>query len=362
MPGFAKIMPNLIPPQGPLNPLVVVVAYNGLCTFEFAIAVEMFGLERPEMGDSWYRFAIAGIESGALKGTGGVRFLADGDAGLIEKAGTVIVPGWRGIDEPVPAHLSRALRNARDKGARILSICSGVMVLAAAGLLTGRRATTHWRYTELLAARYPEITVLPDVLYVDDGNVLTSAGGAAGIDLCLHLIRRDFGSKAANTVARRLVVPPHRDGGQAQYVERAVPVVRESARLGPLLDRMRADIKSAFSSAALAKLAGMSRRTFLRRFEAATGTTPAKWLLAERLAKVQDSLESTVLSIEEIARLSGFASVKTMRHHFHKRFSVTPTDYRRVFGSLHRSEASGQAVQGSKGISSALRPDGGEQG
>lgn len=293
------------------------------------------------MGKDWYRFAIAGIEAGPLKGTGGVRFLADGDAGLIEKAGTVIVPGWRGINEPVPAHLSQALRNAYDKGARILSICSGVMVLASAGLLDGRRATTHWRFTELLAARYPEVTVLPDVLYVDDGNVLTSAGGAAGIDLCLHLIRRDFGSKAANTVARRLVVPPHRDGGQAQYVERAVPVVHEGARLGPLLDRMRADIKSDFSLAALAKLAGMSRRTFLRRFEAATGTTPAKWLLAERLAKVQDFLESTILSIEEIARLSGFASVTTMRHHFHKKFSVTPTAYRRVFGNFHHSEMDG---------------------
>jgi AraC family transcriptional activator FtrA len=173
-----------------------------------------------------------------------------------------------------------------------MSICSGVFVLAATGLLDGRRATTHWRYADALRERFPEIEVQPDVLYVDEGDLLTSAGSAAGIDLGLHLIRRDFGPEAANTVARRLVVPPHRDGGQAQFVERPVPSVHEASRLGPILDRMRTDLAGAHTIKVLAGAAGMSERTFLRRFEAATGDTPARWLLAERLNRARDLLET----------------------------------------------------------------------
>ncbi|KSV87548.1 hypothetical protein N184_30810, partial [Sinorhizobium sp. GL28] len=270
--------------------IVVALAYDGLCTFEFGVAVEMFGLPRPEMGEDWYRFAVASVDPGELRATGGVRFVADGGIELLAEAGTIIVPGWRGADQPVPEAVCQALRDAHDRGARVLSICSGVFVLAAAGLLSGRRATTHWRYTDKLGAFYPDIEVVPDVLYVDSGQVLTSAGSAAGIDLCLHLIRRDFGSEAANRVARRLVVPPHRDGGQAQFIERAVPDVHESARLGPLLDRMRERLGEDFSIAVLAKAAGMSERTFLRRFEAATGTTPARWLLTERLSRARQLL------------------------------------------------------------------------
>jgi AraC family transcriptional activator FtrA len=169
------------------------------------------------------------------------------------------------------------------------------------------------------------------VLYVDEGSILTSAGSAAGIDLCLHLVRRDFGTEAANKVARRLVMPPHRDGGQAQFVERAVPVPHERARLGPLLDRMQQEPRGDFSIAALAREAGMSSRTFLRRFEAATGTTPAKWLLGERLAKARDLLETSTLSIEEIAALSGFGVAATLRHHFRRLHSTTPAAYRSMF-------------------------------
>lgn len=226
------------------------------------------------------------------------------------------------------------MRCAHGKGARILSICSGVFVLAAAGLLSGRRATTHWRYAGLLEARHPDIEILPDVLYVDEGSVLTSAGSAAGIDLCLHLIRRDFGTEAANKVARRLVLPPHRDGGQAQFVERAVPAPYERARLGPLLDRMRQEARGDFSIAALARAAGMSSRTFLRRFQAATGTTPAKWLLSERLAKACDLLETSTLPIEKIAELSVFGAAATFRHHFRQHYFTTPAAYRAMFGSV----------------------------
>lgn len=329
LPYIVKIMPNM-----PLaNPLVVAVAYDGLCTFEFGVAAEMFALPRPEMGADWYRFAVAGIDAGEMRAMGGVRIVADGGPDLIGEAGTVIVPGWRGVDCPVPPLLIEALRKANERGARILSICSGVFVLAAAGLLSGKKATTHWRYSDRLREMYPDITVVPDVLYIDEGNVLTSAGSAAGIDLCLHLVRRDFGTKAANMVARRLVVPPHRDGGQAQYVESSVPEPHERSRLGPLIDRMRADIAADYPVAALADLAGMSERTFLRRFAAATGVTPARWLLSERLSRARTLLEDTSLPIERIAETAGFGTAATLRHHFRKQFVTTPAAYRARFGT-----------------------------
>lgn len=315
------------------NPLVVALAYDGLCIFEFGVAVEIFGLPRPEMGEKWYRFAVAGIDKGELRATGGVRLAVDGGLELLAQAGTIIVPGWRSADSPVPLAVSEALNTAHLRGARILSICSGVFVLAAAGLLNNRKATTHWRYTDLLQQLYPAIDVTPDVLYVDSGSVLTSAGSAAGIDLCLHLVRRDYGSAAANSVARRLVVPPHRDGGQAQYIEQAVPVAYESHRLGLLFDYLQVKLAEAHSVATLAKFVGMSPRTFLRRFEAATGCTPAKWLLTARLARSRDLLENSSLSVENIAEKVGFGSAATLRHHFRTQLATTPAAYRKTFTS-----------------------------
>ncbi len=332
MPYIVNIMPKPQKTPAP-NRLVVVLAYDGLCTFEFGVAVEIFGLSRPEMGEDWYRFAVAAVDEGEMRAAGGVRFVTDGGLDLLEQAGTIIVPGWRGIHEPVPDALCAALRKAHENGARVLSLCSGVFVLAAAGLLNGRQATTHWRYTDSLKTQFSEIEVLPDVLYVDGGTVLTAAGSAAGIDLCLHLIRRDFGTKAANMVARRLVVVPHRDGGQAQFIDKAVPEPHEKARLGPLLDAMQARLTEDYTVARLAGLAGMSSRTFLRRFEAATGTTPAKWLLLQRLSKAKDLLETSRLGIETIAETSGLGSAANLRHHFRQQFSTTPAAYRERFGA-----------------------------
>lgn len=313
------------------NPLVVVLAYDGLCTFEFGIAVEIFALPRPEMGEEWYRFAVAGVDPGELRATGGFRLVVDGGLELLSEAGTIIVPGWRGADVPVPAALCEQLVAAHQRGARILSICSGVFVLAAAGLLDNRQATTHWRYTDLLQQRYPAIKVTPDVLYIDNGDVLTSAGSAAGIDLCLHLVRRDYGSVAANRVARRLVVSPHRDGGQAQFIQQAVPVAYEGHRLGALFDYLHARLAEPHTVESLAKFVGMSPRTFLRRFTATTGKTPAQWLLHARLSRSQDLLENSQLSIERIAEEVGFGSVATMRHHFKNQLSTTPAAYRKGF-------------------------------
>jgi AraC family transcriptional regulator, transcriptional activator FtrA len=334
MPSNIKIMPNTflsnqIPNQGPK---VAVLVYDGLCTFEFAVAYEVFGLPRPEMGASWYRFLPVAIENGPLRAAGGLTLVAADDVAALSDADLVIVPGWRGIDQPVPPALIAALQQVVARGASCASLCSGVFVLAAAGLLDGHRATTHWRYAEALAARHKAITVLPDVLYVDNGQVLTAAGSAAAIDLCLHIVRRDFGVEAANKVARRLVVPPHRDGGQAQFIERPVPVAYESQRLAGLLDWMRTHLAQPLPLVELASRAGLSLRTFQRRFEEMTGLSPGLWLIRERVALARLLIETRGdLTLEAIAHSCGFASTAILRHHFQKEFGTSPARYRRLF-------------------------------
>jgi AraC family transcriptional activator FtrA len=325
MPPTVKIMPDAS------GPLVVALAYDRLCTFEFGIAVEVFGLPRPELEPGWYRFAVAAIEPGPLRAAGGLTVTADGGLDLLDQAHTIIVPGWRGVEAPVPPSLVDGLRGAHARGARLVSLCSGVFVLAATGLLDGRRATTHWRYHDALAQARPELAIVPDVLYVDEADVLTAAGSAAGIDLCLHIVRRDFGSAAANTVARRLVVPPHREGGQAQFVETPVPTVREGARLGPLIEALRHELDRDHAIAGLAQRAGMSARTFLRRFQAATGTTPAGFLLAARLQRARELLETSAGSIEDVATACGFGTAATLRHHFRRELGTSPAAYRKRF-------------------------------
>ena len=327
MPDNSKKMTNLRHP----SPRAVVLAYDGLCTFEFGVAVEIFGLPRPEMGDDWYQFAVASVDDGELRATGGIRILADGDLGLLETADLVVVPGWRGLDEPVPDALCQALRAAYARGCQLLSICSGVFVLAASGLLDGRKATTHWRYTQALKTRYPAITVVDDVLYQDEGDILTSAGSAAGIDLCLHVVRRNYGMEAANRVARRLVIPPHRDGSQTQQLSRPVAQLRESQRLGQLFDCLYQHLAVSHTVESLALRVGMSQRTFLRRFQDATGTTPARWLLTARLQRAKDYLENSRLSIDNIAEQTGFGQSATLRHHFRQQFALSPAQYRKQF-------------------------------
>jgi AraC family transcriptional activator FtrA len=330
-PITVRIVPKIPRPDPLANRLVVALAYDGLCTFEFGVAVEVFGLPRPEMEPGWYRFAVAAVEEGPLRAAGGVRVLADGGMDLLEQAGTVIVPGWRGVDAPVPPALLEALRAAHARGARLLSFCSGAFVLAATGLLDGARATTHWRYAEALAARHPAVKVVPDVLYVDGGSLMTAAGTAAGIDLCLHLIRRDHGPAVANAVARRLVVPPHREGGQAQFIERPVPTAREGSRLSPLLDWMRASTEEDWPVDRMATEAGMSRRSLIRRFRATTGESPAAWLLAARLARAKELLEGTSLGMEAVAAQSGLGSAATLRAHFRARMGMAPAAWRARF-------------------------------
>ncbi len=319
-------------PKPDFNPLVVVVAYDGLCIFEFGCAVEVFGLPRPEMGDDWYRFAVASIDDGPLRATGGVRVEADGGLELLAQAGTVIVPGWRGTEAPVPEALCDALRAAHARGARVLSLCSGAFVLAAAGLLDGRDATTHWRYADPFIRAYPALRFKPDVLYVDAGDVLTAAGSAAGLDLCLHLVRRDWGAAIANRVARRLVLPAHRQGGQAQYVERPAPRERAAgSKLGPLLDMIRQTLDQEWPIARLARESAVSERALHRRFLDVTGSSPGRWLIHERVARAQELLESTAVAVEEVAIACGFGSAATLRHHFRELLGVSPAAYRGKF-------------------------------
>lgn len=324
MPGSRKIVPD-----GPANPLVAVLAYDGLCTFEFGCAVEVFALPRPEMGARWYRYAVAAVDPGPIRAAGGLTVVADGGIEVLAAAGTIVVPGWRGADAPVPDTLCAALRAAHAGGARVLALCSGAFVLAAAGLLDGRRATTHWRYHARLAARHPGIRLVPDVLYVDEGSVLTAAGSAAGLDLMLHLVRRDFGAEAANRVAHRLVLPAHRAGAQVQRLLRPVPQERGSAaRLAALLDEVRRTLEQPWDVARLAREAAISRRGLHRRFQEATGMSPGEWLIAERVRRAQELLQTRRLSVEDVAAAVGFGSAATLRLHCRMRLGATPRDLR----------------------------------
>lgn len=313
------------------GPLVVAPVYDSLCTFEFAIVAEIFGLARPEMGPGWYRFASAAVEPGPLRAHGGLTVTSDGGIELLDKADLIVMAGWKGADVPVPDALARRLQRAWQRGARLASICSGAFVLAATGLLDGRRAATHWRYAQKLRERHPGIDVDDRVLYVQEGRVFTSAGSAAGIDLMLHLVRQDFGVEAANSVARRLVMPAHRGGGQSQFIERPVPRDRTN-RLAGLMEQVRADLGAAWTLERMAQAGAMSPRTLLRRFTEATGQSPGDWLIAERVGEARRLLEGSSLPVEHVAAAAGFGSVQALRHHFQARLGLAPRAYRASFG------------------------------
>jgi AraC family transcriptional regulator, transcriptional activator FtrA len=314
---------------------VVTVIYDRLALFELAIAVEVFGLPRPELEIPWYDFSVCSLDAGPVRATGAVRVGATRSLRAIAAADTVIVPGWRDPSEAPPARLIDAIRRAHARGARIVSICSGVFVLAASGLLDGRRATTHWRYTDRLRRQYPRIRVEPDALYVDEGNVFTSAGSAAGIDLCLHLVRLDHGAEIANQVARRLVVPPHRDGGQAQFIARPMPA-RPGAGLARAVDWALAHLDRPLTVADLARASALSPRTLARRFRDEMGASPHGWLNRQRVLAAQRRLERSRESIEEVAAAVGFGSAQTLRLHFRRVARTSPTAYRLRFATGRR--------------------------
>ena len=311
-------------------PLVVTLASDRLAMFEFGIAAEFFALARPELDFVPYRFVVAAADPPPLRGLGGIRVDVDGGLELLRGANLIVVPGWRDLDEAPRPEITRALREAVEGGARVASICSGAFLLAHAGLLDGRRATTHWRHTERLARLFPNVRVEPDVLYVDEGNVMTSAGSAAGIDLLLHLVRKDYGPQIANMFARRMVVPPHRDGGQSQFVVQPI-AVRTNDRIASVADWMAANLGEAITIETLAGRAAMSGRTVPRRFRAATGTAPIEWLIRLRVRRAQDLLETTGAPIDHVAHQAGFGASETLRHHFRRVVGTTPSAWRSSF-------------------------------
>jgi transcriptional regulator GlxA family with amidase domain len=298
--------------------------------FELAVPCEVFGPRDDFPVPWWYDVRLCAVQDGPVRTSG--RLLFDSALGLDEliQADTVIVTACADTRDDPPPALLRALRAAADRGARIASVCTGAFALAAAGLLDGRPATTHWMYAAELARRWPAVQVEPNVLYTDGGQILTSAGASAGLDLCLHIVRQDHGSRIANALARRLVIPPHREGGQAQYIEQPLPI-DGSPSLGPCLDWARAHLDLPLTVEDLAHQALMSPRTFARRFREVTGTTPLQWLCAERVRRAQDLLENTEDTIDRIAVMCGFGSAQRLRTHFTRINHVTPHEFRRTF-------------------------------
>jgi AraC family transcriptional activator FtrA len=313
----------------PMHTVAIAVA-EGTSLFEFAIGVEVFGVDRSDMGLPNYRLRICAAEPPPVRLGNGVAVETAGGMADLVRADTVIVPAWDRNRTP-PDPLLEALRAAHARGARVASLCSGAFVLAAAGLLDGRKATTHWMYAEELARRHPAVEVHPDVLYVDGGDgIFTSAGTAAGVDLCLHLVRLDHGAEVANLFARRMVVSPHRTGGQAQYVKEPVTVVGDG-RLAATMEWALAHLDRPLTVERLAEHARMSSRTFARRFQATVGTTPLRWLLHQRVLAAERLLETTDVSVEEIAARCGFGSPAAFRVHFGRQTGTSPSAYRMTF-------------------------------
>lgn len=315
--------------------LVAVLVYDNLCTFEFGCAVEIFALPRPELNVSWYQFAACSLLRGKVKASGGIIVETSYSINLLDKADTIVIPGWCDLDEPPPENLLRKIRAAYQRGARICTICSGVFIPAAAGILDGKKATTHWRYIEKFKKLYPKIKFETDALYIDTGQIISSAGSAAGLDMFLYLIQKDYGSRIANQVAQRLVIPPHRDGGQAQFISRPLPHY-EVSRLSKLMDWVRKNIALSHSIASLAKQAKMSTRTLQRQFVNAAGLSPYEWLVCERIAMVKELLESTKMPLSRIADKVGFNTEESLRKHFRRHVLVSPMAYRRRFSIIKR--------------------------
>jgi transcriptional regulator GlxA family with amidase domain len=308
---------------------VVALCLDGLVAFDLTAPAQAFGLAARASGDPLYAFSTCSLGGAEVRTTSGFGVSPGAGLGALRRADTIVVPGYAGLLEPPPAEALAALRAAGRRGARLLSVCTGAFALAHAGLLDGRRAATHWAWAGELGRRFPAVAVDPDALYVDEGEVLTSAGLSASIDLSLHVIRRDFGAAAGERVARHMVAPPHREGGQAQFAKRdpsPAPGSLEATR-GWAAERLAEPLDVAM----LSSHAGVSPRTFARRFREETGTTPLQWLLSQRVLEARRLLEESELPVETIAWRCGFGSAASLRDHFRRATTTTPTAYRRAF-------------------------------
>jgi AraC family transcriptional activator FtrA len=310
---------------------VACLAFDGLAPFELGVAAEVFALARPELGvGDWYAFELCAPHAGPLRVVGGFEVVAPHGLEALGRADTIVVPGVPDPHADPPEPVLEALRAAHARGARMVSICSGAFALAAAGLLDGREAATHWRYAALLAERFPAVRVDAGVLYVDGGQVLTSAGTAAGIDLCLHLVRRDHGAEIANRVARRMVIAAHRDGGQAQFIEQPVARAERDDPVGRAMEHALARLGEPLAVSDLARSAHLSPRQLERRFRAATGTSPGRWLTGQRVQASLPLLESGAEPVEDVAGAVGFTPAG-FRRHFRARLGISPAAYRQRF-------------------------------
>lgn len=317
------------------HPFRSVAAYvhDGFGGFGLGIVGEIFGFDRSDRGLPRFDFAVCADVPGPLRSDTGLTVIVEHGLERLAGADLIIVTGWENLSRDPSDEVLRALREAYAGGAVIASHCTGAYVLAAAGLLDGKRATTHWRYADAIAARFPAVMLEPEVLYIDEGRIVTGAGSAAGVDLSLHLLRREYGSAVATAVARDLVVPPHRDGGQAQYVAAPVPDICEDNRLQEVIGWARANLDKPLLVEQLAARALMSPRSFARHFKAATGATPHAWLLGQRVHRAEELLETADLPVEEVARLAGFGTAAALREQFIRRRGVPPRDYRRAFAA-----------------------------
>lgn len=318
---------------------VVAVVWDGVGAFGLGVAAEVFGEDRTADGLPGYRFDVAAERPGVVRTSTGFSLHVEHGLERLQTADLVIVLGWEHLEQEPSEALCESLRAAVARGAKIMSHCTGAFVVAAAGLLEDRRCTTHWMYADRLAAKHPGVTIDRDVLYVEDGPILSSAGTAAGIDACLHLLRAEHGVAVANAIARRMVVPPHREGGQAQYVQVPVPDLDDDHRLREVLVWAGEHLEEPLSVEQLAARALMSPRSFARHFRAATGTTPHAWLLAQRLTRAQQLLEQSDLPVDEVAERSGIGAATTLRGHFARRFATSPQAYRRTFRARSQAEA-----------------------
>lgn len=310
---------------------VAVIAFEGISAFHLSVPCIVFGDELLKLGAPRYRLLICGENTGSVATGSGFRIEVTHDLSHLGEADTVIVPAWRDPDERPPEALLRSVRAAHARGARLVGLCLGTFVLAEAGVLDGRPASTHWAWAEEFQRSYPRVALDQDALYIDDGDILTSAGTAAAIDCCLHIVRRDHGADIANRVARRLVVAPHRHGGQTQYIEKPMPAAAGEAQLGATINWAIEHLDEPLSLEKLAARAGMSLRSFTRHFRKTTGTTFTQWLLNQRLATAQRLLETGSCSIDRVAEMAGFGSTVSLRQHFTRAFSISPASYRRQF-------------------------------
>jgi transcriptional regulator GlxA family with amidase domain len=310
---------------------VAIVVYDGVGVFELGVACDVFGnTDLTDLGVPWYRLSICGAGGTTVTADGGLRIEAPHGLERTRRVDTLIVPPTDRLDE-LPVEVFDALRRAHARGCRIISLCTGAFILAEAGLLKGRRATTHWTECDDLARRYADVSVDPGVLFVDEGDILTSAGSAASIDLCLYVVRCDYGSEIATRLARELVVPPQRDGGQAQYIDTPLPSLDSANLFADTIAWVQEHLNEPLSVADLAARSAMSPRTFARQFLAATGTTPHQWLQRQRVHLAQRLLETSDFSVESVAAGSGFCTAGNLRKHFSRIMRTSPQAYRRTF-------------------------------